>query len=85
MFQRSSKNYSQKGCGRFGVTHIVGGEDGEGIFVSFVLPGGEADSSGEVLRGDQLVSVRFYYVFRTLLIDITMAKPDDFILASAKL
>ncbi|XP_064614910.1 disks large homolog 1-like isoform X2 [Liolophura sinensis] len=37
--------------------NIVGGEDGEGIFVSFILAGGPADLSGELRRGDQLVSV----------------------------
>ena len=28
--------------------NIVGGEDGEGIFVSFILQGGPADVSGQV-------------------------------------
>ena len=28
--------------------NIVGGEDGEGIFISFILAGGPADSSGQV-------------------------------------
>ena len=28
--------------------NIVGGEDGEGIFVSFILAGGPADVSGQV-------------------------------------
>ena len=37
--------------------NIVGGEDGEGIFVSFILPGGAADLSGELKRGDQLLMV----------------------------
>ncbi|KAI0218155.1 hypothetical protein LSAT2_030118 [Lamellibrachia satsuma] len=37
--------------------NIVGGEDGEGIFVSFILAGGPADLSGELHRGDQLLSV----------------------------
>ncbi|ESN96607.1 hypothetical protein HELRODRAFT_95514 [Helobdella robusta] len=37
--------------------NIVGGEDGEGIFVSFILPGGSADLSGGLYRGDQLLSV----------------------------
>ena len=37
--------------------NIVGGEDGEGIFVSFILAGGPADLSGALRRGDQLVSV----------------------------
>ncbi|XP_064638199.1 disks large 1 tumor suppressor protein-like isoform X5 [Lineus longissimus] len=37
--------------------NIVGGEDGEGIFVSFILAGGPADLSGELHRGDQLLTV----------------------------
>ena len=37
--------------------NIVGGEDGEGIFVSFILSGGPADLSGELRAGDQLISV----------------------------
>ncbi|KAL0629819.1 Disks large-like protein 2 [Plecturocebus cupreus] len=36
--------------------NIVGGEDGEGIFVSFILAGGPADLSGELQRGDQILS-----------------------------
>jgi disks large protein 1 len=37
--------------------NIVGGEDGEGIFVSFILSGGPADLSGQVRRGDKIISV----------------------------
>lgn len=37
--------------------NIVGGEDGEGIFVSFILSGGPADTSGQVRRGDKILSV----------------------------
>lgn len=37
--------------------NIVGGEDGEGIFVSFILAGGAADLSNEMFRGDQLLAV----------------------------
>uniref|UniRef100_T1PLH7 PDZ domain protein n=1 Tax=Musca domestica TaxID=7370 RepID=T1PLH7_MUSDO len=36
--------------------NIVGGEDGQGIYVSFVLAGGPADLGGELKRGDQLLS-----------------------------
>lgn len=39
--------------------NIVGGEDGEGIFVSFILAGGPADLSGELRRGDRILSVSF--------------------------
>ncbi|XP_054727833.1 disks large 1 tumor suppressor protein isoform X5 [Anastrepha obliqua] len=37
--------------------NIVGGEDGQGIYVSFILAGGPADAGGELKRGDQLMSV----------------------------
>ncbi|XP_061596240.1 disks large homolog 2 isoform X7 [Cololabis saira] len=37
--------------------NIVGGEDGEGIFVSFILAGGPADLNGELRRGDHILSV----------------------------
>ena len=39
--------------------NIVGGEDGEGIFISFILAGGVADLSGELRRGDQILAVIF--------------------------
>lgn len=37
--------------------NIVGGEDGQGIYVSFILAGGPADLGGELKRGDRLLSV----------------------------
>ncbi|XP_069583313.1 disks large homolog 1 isoform X16 [Ranitomeya imitator] len=37
--------------------NIVGGEDGEGIFISFILAGGPADLSGELKKGDRIMSV----------------------------
>ncbi|XP_072379969.1 disks large 1 tumor suppressor protein isoform X14 [Diabrotica undecimpunctata] len=46
----------QKGNAGLGF-NIVGGEDGEGIFISFILAGGPADLSGELRRGDQILSV----------------------------
>ncbi|XP_053811344.1 disks large homolog 3 isoform X8 [Vidua macroura] len=46
----------QKGSTGLGF-NIVGGEDGEGIFVSFILAGGPADLSGELRRGDRILSV----------------------------
>lgn len=46
----------QKGTSGLGF-NIVGGEDGEGIFISFILAGGPADLSGELRRGDQILSV----------------------------
>uniref|UniRef100_A0A4W2ILA0 Disks large homolog 1 n=1 Tax=Bos indicus x Bos taurus TaxID=30522 RepID=A0A4W2ILA0_BOBOX len=33
------------------------GEDGEGIFISFILAGGPADLSGELRKGDRIISV----------------------------
>lgn len=41
--------------------NIVGGEDGEGIFISFILAGGPADLSGDVRRGDQIISVSDFF------------------------
>ena len=46
----------QKGNSGLGF-NIVGGEDGEGIFISFLLAGRPADLSGEFRRGDQILSV----------------------------
>ncbi|XP_041696512.2 discs large homolog 1-like protein isoform X6 [Coregonus clupeaformis] len=37
--------------------NIVGGEDGEGIFISFILAGGPADLCGEFRKGDRIISV----------------------------
>nr|XP_020507203.1 disks large homolog 1-like [Labrus bergylta] len=34
--------------------NIVGGEDGEGIFISFILAGGPADLCGELRKGDRI-------------------------------
>ena len=52
--------------------NIVGGEDGEGLFVSFILPGGVADLSGQLQKGDQILAVsafmnlflRYFYISR---------------------
>ncbi|XP_037938659.1 disks large 1 tumor suppressor protein isoform X4 [Teleopsis dalmanni] len=46
----------QKGAQGLGF-NIVGGEDGQGIYVSFILAGGPADLGGELKRGDQLLTV----------------------------
>ncbi|CAF0708015.1 unnamed protein product [Brachionus calyciflorus] len=48
--------YLQKGQQGLGF-NIVGGEGGEGIFISFILTGGAADLSGELRKGDQILSV----------------------------
>ncbi|VDK43237.1 unnamed protein product [Anisakis simplex] len=37
--------------------NIVGGEEGEPIYISYVLPGGVADLSGNVKKGDVLLQV----------------------------
>jgi len=37
--------------------NIVGGEDGEGIFISFILAGSPADTCQALRRGDQILSV----------------------------
>ncbi|XP_035709723.1 disks large 1 tumor suppressor protein isoform X3 [Folsomia candida] len=37
--------------------NIVGGEDSEGIFISFILAGGPADQCGQLRRGDQIITV----------------------------
>uniref|UniRef100_A0A915AYV0 Disks large 1 tumor suppressor protein n=2 Tax=Parascaris univalens TaxID=6257 RepID=A0A915AYV0_PARUN len=37
--------------------NIVGGEEGEPIYISYVLPGGVADLSGNVRKGDVLLQV----------------------------
>ena len=39
----------------------MGGEDGEGIFISFILAGGPADLSGELRKGDRIISVGYVY------------------------
>lgn len=49
---KSLKHYFQ-GLG----FNIVGGEDGEPIYISYVLPGGVADLSGNVRKGDVLMEV----------------------------
>uniref|UniRef100_A0A0N4Z743 Disks large homolog 1 n=1 Tax=Parastrongyloides trichosuri TaxID=131310 RepID=A0A0N4Z743_PARTI len=37
--------------------NIVGGENGEPVYISYVLPGGVADQSGNVRKGDVLLQV----------------------------
>ncbi|KAK1800191.1 hypothetical protein P4O66_000237 [Electrophorus voltai] len=56
MYREPRKIVLHKGSTGLGF-NIVGGEDGEGIFVSFILAGGPADLSGELRRGDQILSV----------------------------
>eukprot|EP00095_Tigriopus_kingsejongensis_P000538 maker-scaffold356_size197960-snap-gene-0.36 protein:Tk00538 transcript:maker-scaffold356_size197960-snap-gene-0.36-mRNA-1 annotation:"discs large 1" len=49
--------------------NIVGGEDGEGIFISFILAGGPADVSGQIRRGDKILTVNA--------IDLSRATHED--------
>ena len=49
--------------------NIVGGEDAEGIFISFILAGSPADTCGALRRGDQILSVND--------IDIRAASHDE--------
>ena len=37
--------------------NIVGGDGSDGIFISYILTGGTADLSGELHRGDKILSV----------------------------
>ena len=46
----------QKAGGGLGF-NIVGGEDGEGIFISFILAGSPADTCKWLRRGDQILQV----------------------------
>lgn len=56
-FRREPRTITiQKGPQGLGF-NIVGGEDGQGIYVSFILAGGPADLGSELKRGDQLLSV----------------------------
>jgi len=50
--------------------NIVGGEGGEGIYVSYILPGGAADIGGQLRRGDQLLSVGYPRFLSTLPVDV---------------
>ena len=49
--------------------NIVGGEDAEGIFISFILAGSPADTCGALRRGDQILTVND--------IDIRTASHDE--------
>lgn len=49
--------------------NIVGGEDGEGIFISYIAPGSPADQNGNLEPGDRILSVNA--------IDMRNATHDD--------
>uniref|UniRef100_A0A3B5LFQ4 PDZ domain-containing protein n=1 Tax=Xiphophorus couchianus TaxID=32473 RepID=A0A3B5LFQ4_9TELE len=82
-FTEKEINYGSTGLG----FNIVGGEDGEGIFVSFILLGGPADLSGELRRGDEILSVstentlRLVTLGHVLLLSIHLTKGGGPILA----
>ena len=57
-----------KGRGGLGF-NIVGGEDAEGIFISFILAGSPADTCEALRRGDQILTVND--------IDIRTASHDE--------
>ena len=57
LFTREPRNVVMS-RGRSGLGfNIVGGEDADGIFISFILAGSPADVCGELRRGDQIMSV----------------------------
>lgn len=58
MFREPRKVVLHRGSTGLGF-NIVGGEDGEGIFISFILAGGPADLSGELRKGDRIISVGY--------------------------
>lgn len=37
--------------------HIIGGEGGAGIFISYIIPGGLAHLNGQLKCGDQILKV----------------------------
>ena len=43
--------------------NIVGGDGSDGIFISYILTGGTADLSGELHRGDKILSVSIVQPF----------------------
>lgn len=55
-YREPRRVYLQRGSTGLGF-NIVGGEGGEGIFISFILTGGAADLSGNLRKGDQIISV----------------------------
>ncbi len=57
-----------KGRGGLGF-NIVGGEEAEGIFISFILAGSPADLCGELRRGDQILAVNE--------VDLTRSSHDE--------
>lgn len=56
LFSEPRRVFLQKGQSGLGF-NIVGGEGGEGIFISYILTGGAAHESGELRQGDQILSV----------------------------
>ncbi|KAF7637104.1 PDZ domain-containing protein [Meloidogyne graminicola] len=52
-FLRVTLRKSEYGLG----FNIVGGEDGEPIYISHIMPGGAADLNGNIRKGDVLLQV----------------------------
>lgn len=46
----------RRGTNGFGF-HIIGDENRQGIYISLIQPGGAADKSGELRKGDRILSV----------------------------
>lgn len=46
----------RRGTNGFGF-HIIGDENGQGIYISFIQSGGAADKAGELRKGDRILSV----------------------------
>ena len=46
----------RRGLNGFGF-HILNDENGQGIYISFIQSGGPADKSGELRKGDRILSV----------------------------
>uniref|UniRef100_A0A452UGW6 Discs large MAGUK scaffold protein 4 n=1 Tax=Ursus maritimus TaxID=29073 RepID=A0A452UGW6_URSMA len=63
--------------------NIVGGEDGEGIFISFILAGGPADLSGELASHEQ-AAIALKNAGQTVTI-IAQYKPEEYSRFEAKI
>lgn len=56
LFYRERQVLLRRGPTGFGF-HIIGDDSGRGIFISSIQTGGAADKSGELRKGDQILSV----------------------------
>ena len=55
-FRRERHILLRRGQNGFGF-HIVGDDDNQGIYISFIQSGGAADKSGQLRKGDRILSV----------------------------